>query len=143
MLTERGIQVPIRFLKGTGQRPKHHTGDAEHAQSPSKGTLALVHFLRESILREMQNMLGVPQGGPWPLSTSYEKASYGICRTCPESLKRDPGTCQLPKGKYPIGYAEHAWSLSRGTLILLNFLKEIHDRDTGWLLKQFTSQYAN
>ncbi|KAI5328922.1 hypothetical protein L3X38_028319 [Prunus dulcis] len=48
-----------------------------------------------------------------------------MCRTHPESLKGDPGARQLPKGNHPKGCAEHTRSLSRGTLVLANFLREI------------------
>ncbi|BBN69169.1 hypothetical protein Prudu_791S000100, partial [Prunus dulcis] len=46
----------------TGRRPRHPTECAEHAQSQSRGTLALANFLRGTILWDMQSMPRVPQG---------------------------------------------------------------------------------
>ncbi|CAL2254010.1 unnamed protein product [Prunus armeniaca] len=58
---------PLKGGPGTRQLPEenHPKGCAEHARSPSRGILALANFLRKTIMRDVQNTPGVPQGEPW------------------------------------------------------------------------------
>ncbi|CAL2238256.1 unnamed protein product [Prunus armeniaca] len=58
---------PLKGGPGTRQLPEenHPKGCAGHARSLLRGALALANFLRETILRDVQNTPGVPQEGSW------------------------------------------------------------------------------